>query len=246
MKTPTPDKDAREALLAVMNVKVPSLYGHQTVGELFGSEIVRDIVKAALSTRTPPPSVEHGEVVELIEGLVNRERLSAPSYKFPGTKGYVFKEGFIPLVIAFLSALPTPSIKSDNSDELTIADYEEVLADKRRLTRELDIAMHGEDGAAKQASLCDLIPLAKNMRAELVNALARVKEKDLIIDDLSAQLVRYAARIAELEARPVMASEPHPASLIFPDQVSAGGIVWKWKPDERRFVHHGVIAKTGG
>lgn len=50
---------------------------------------------------------------------------------------------------------------------LTIADYEEVLADKRRLTRELDIAMHGEDGAAVQASLCDLIEPAKKMRAEI-------------------------------------------------------------------------------
>jgi len=51
--------------------------------------------------------------------------------------------------------------------ELTIADYEEVLADKRRLTREIDVAMHGEEGAAKQASLCDLIEPAKRMRAEI-------------------------------------------------------------------------------
>ena len=46
------------------------------------------------------------------------------------------------------------------SEELTIADYEKILADKRRLTRELDIALHGA-GAAKQASLCDLIDPAK-------------------------------------------------------------------------------------
>lgn len=52
-------------------------------------------------------------------------------------------------------------------DELTIADYEEVLADKRRLTRLLDVAMHGEDGAAKQASLCDLIEPAKRMRERI-------------------------------------------------------------------------------
>lgn len=47
-----------------------------------------------------------------------------------------------------------------------VADLEEALADKRRLTRELDVAMHGEEGAAKQASLCDLIPLAKRLREQ--------------------------------------------------------------------------------
>ena len=52
------------------------------------------------------------------------------------------------------------------------SDYEDVLADKRRLTRELDVALHGEEGAAKQASLCDLIEPAKKMRA----ANARMRE----------------------------------------------------------------------
>lgn len=51
---------------------------------------------------------------------------------------------------------------------LTIEDYEQVLADQRRLTRELDVAMHGEEDAAPQASLCDLISLAADMRAELL------------------------------------------------------------------------------
>lgn len=46
-----------------------------------------------------------------------------------------------------------------------IAGRDEVLADKRRLTRALDVAMHGEEGAAKQASLCDLIEPARRLRA---------------------------------------------------------------------------------
>lgn len=50
---------------------------------------------------------------------------------------------------------------------LTIADYEEVLEDKRRLTRELDEALSGPGNAAKQASLCDLILVAKDIRAAL-------------------------------------------------------------------------------
>lgn len=45
---------------------------------------------------------------------------------------------------------------------LTIADYEEVLADHRRLVREIDVAINGE-GAAKQASLCDLVAQIKEL-----------------------------------------------------------------------------------
>jgi hypothetical protein len=45
----------------------------------------------------------------------------------------------------------------------------EVLADKRRLTRELDIALNG-DGAAKQASLCDVVAQVKDERWKLVRA----------------------------------------------------------------------------
>lgn len=49
--------------------------------------------------------------------------------------------------------------------------HEEAAADTRRLTRELDVAMHGEAGAAEQASLCDLIPAAKALRAKSLEAL---------------------------------------------------------------------------
>ena len=49
-----------------------------------------------------------------------------------------------------------------------VAGYEEVLADHRRLVRELDVEMNGEEGAAKQASLCDLIGEHKRKVAEAV------------------------------------------------------------------------------
>lgn len=42
-------------------------------------------------------------------------------------------------------------------------DYEEVLEDHRRLTRELDAILSSPDEPAKQASLCDLIGLAKTV-----------------------------------------------------------------------------------
>ena len=52
-------------------------------------------------------------------------------------------------------------------EPLTIKDYEEVLADHRRLVRELDgILSGGIEHAAKQASLCDLIPVVKQIVEE--------------------------------------------------------------------------------
>ncbi len=39
---------------------------------------------------------------------------------------------------------------------LTIADYEYLIEGHKRLVRELDVALNG-DGAAKQASLCDIV-----------------------------------------------------------------------------------------
>jgi hypothetical protein len=46
---------------------------------------------------------------------------------------------------------------SDIKEVMSISDYEAVLADHNRLVRELDVALNGEDGAAKQASLCDIV-----------------------------------------------------------------------------------------
>lgn len=48
-----------------------------------------------------------------------------------------------------------------------LMDYRHMNNEKHRLTRQLDVAMHGEHGAAEQASLCDLIPVAKMMRYEI-------------------------------------------------------------------------------
>ena len=45
-----------------------------------------------------------------------------------------------------------------------LTDYEEVMADHKRLVRELDVALNGEEGAAKQASLCDILAQVKHSR----------------------------------------------------------------------------------
>ncbi len=48
-------------------------------------------------------------------------------------------------------------IDAAGANELTAADYEEALESNRVLVRELDVLLNGEDGAAKQASLCDIV-----------------------------------------------------------------------------------------
>ena len=49
------------------------------------------------------------------------------------------------------------------SNQLTIADYEEAFKDHQRLVRELDVALNGA-GAAKQASLCDILSQVKALK----------------------------------------------------------------------------------
>lgn len=78
---------------------------------------------------------------------------------------------------------PAPS----ESDGLTIADYEECLADHRRLVRELDVGLNGEEGAAEQASLCDIVGQVKDRRWRLVRA----------IDSHQTQVKAHAAAVAE-------------------------------------------------
>lgn len=49
------------------------------------------------------------------------------------------------------------SIQVIQSREQVIHDYKEVNEDKKRLVRELDMIINGKEGAAKQASLCDIV-----------------------------------------------------------------------------------------
>lgn len=80
----------------------------------------------------------------------------------------------------------------------TIKALEESLADKRRLAREIDVAMHGEEGAAKQASLCDLVNPARMLRERAESAEAREKA----LRELLQQIDGVAA--VTVESMPVM------------------------------------------
>lgn len=55
-----------------------------------------------------------------------------------------------------------------SEEKLTAQDYEEVLADHRRLVRELDVLLNG-GGAARQASLCDIVGQVAKQRIRAPN-----------------------------------------------------------------------------
>lgn len=94
------------------------------------------------------------------------------------------------------------------AEKATIADYEEVLADKRRLAREIDVAMHGEDKAAEQPSLCDLVHSAGVLRARAEAAEARADELEreknrqeaLYSDDVNNLKAEHAEELRAAEA----------------------------------------------
>jgi len=48
-------------------------------------------------------------------------------------------------------------IKHDMERTRECLDMREVIADHKRLVRELDVLLNGEEGTAKQASLCDIV-----------------------------------------------------------------------------------------
>lgn len=78
------------------------------------------------------------------------------------------------------------------SHELTIEDYEVVLAEHRRLVRRLDVLLNGA-GAAQQATLCDIV-------AQLETELARP-----LLTDSQIQALMDA----------YVAGDPHAAGIIF-------------------------------
>lgn len=59
-----------------------------------------------------------------------------------------------------------------------VAAYGEAMADHRKLVRQLDVALNGEAGAAKQASLCDIVGQVEDIRRhyERTSALSPARE----------------------------------------------------------------------
>lgn len=59
---------------------------------------------------------------------------------------------------------------------LTEKDYQEALKDVDRLVRELDVIWNGEAGAAKQASLCDIVGQLRKEVPKLRDDLKRCRD----------------------------------------------------------------------
>ncbi|MFU1938859.1 hypothetical protein ACLQ8Z_03425 [Bordetella hinzii] len=83
--------------------------------------------------------------------------------------------------------------QAPQDDALTIADYEEVLTDHRRLVRELDVLLNG-DGAAQQASLCDIV---SQVRRERIKAQAPAAAGDARKELTAAQIEACAQEMAK-------------------------------------------------
>ena len=128
--------------------------------------------KAAYKQEAPPPDaigIKTGQIQvsatpmpEAVEKI--REKLEQARKDFIYHKGmsdrYADKHG-TPFDEA-LALLPTLASSEAVDDRATIADYEATLADHRRLVRELDVALNGEENAAQQASLCDIVHQVKH------------------------------------------------------------------------------------
>lgn len=62
--------------------------------------------------------------------------------------------------------------------EQTVHYQQQALDDKRRLTRELDVLLNGEEGAAAQASLCDIVAQVRMIKNKLNNASEPLEESE--------------------------------------------------------------------
>lgn len=122
---------------------------------------------------------------------LNREQVdtsAATIAKMIAAAPFADNEAGIPQMVELIKALAAERDAARQAlmaleNGLTIADYEEVLADKRRLARELDEALHGVGNTAKQASLCDLIHPAEQLRAERDALLTELKALDKWVTD---------------------------------------------------------------
>lgn len=74
------------------------------------------------------------------------------------------------------------------NDVASASDYEEVIADHRRLVAELDLLLNGF-GAAPQASLCDLVSQMKRYLAQFEIPLVKVLDC-LLVEESSSDATK--------------------------------------------------------
>lgn len=106
--------------------------------------------------------------------------------------------------------------KLEDPEALTVADYEEVLADHRRLVKELDRLLNGE-GGAERPSLCDVVGQLRDSSFALADLRTHVvvpKEPTEAMLDAAGEAftpafaMMWRKIMAEVFARMVSASQP--------------------------------------
>lgn len=133
------------------------------------------------------------------------------------SKAVVCEHGF--QLEKFYSALTAQEQVADET--ITPGEYEEVLADHRRLVRELDVLLNG-DGAAKQASLCDIVAQVASTRFKLVRADMPISK---VLTELQAEesaRIRARSRITCISAECAQG-----AIAALSSSCSAGWVPWK-------------------
>lgn len=81
-------------------------------------------------------------------------------------------------------------------------DYERALADHRRLVRELDVLLNGEEGAADQASLCDIVAQVQREGVKAAPAQAATDDvRDAIASYVADNWAMRKYALAEIETK---------------------------------------------
>lgn len=175
--------------------------------------------RAMLSASPAPPPSNGCAVIVPRDVMEAAERMAVPLADGRPTLTDKLDEQCSQRILSFLRSLaaaPQPS-----ADGLTIDDYKESFASHRRLVRELDVLLNGESGAAKQASLCDIVSQVESERirspqhpdsaSSAPEAQGQVSEQSLQYrwkngrGEWSAWKAISAAIAAKIKANPAMA-----------------------------------------
>ncbi len=123
-------------------------------------EVARNVFekyKAAKAQEAPAPTEDSREAQDAAFLAEWKKQFSNPFLEIATAKS----GGMAWAKWGWQAALTYASTRPQQGEVATTADYEHTLADHRRLVRELDVALNGEN-AAPQASLCDIVHQVKH------------------------------------------------------------------------------------
>jgi len=121
-------------------------------------------------------------ILQLGERVERIHRMTGKLFdKYSNKRGVIFNgKNYRPLWPEVAENQPTPEAP-------TAADYDEVLTDHRRLVRELDMLLNGEN-AAQQASLCDIVAQVRSEKER------PAPDVDEYAYDLSRQIMQLVSQ----------------------------------------------------